>query len=56
LYKSIAANKIANGNVTTTGTTDGGETKIDVTVDNSSIKVDTTSNALTVGTVDCGTY
>lgn len=56
LYKSIAANKIANGNVTTTGTTSGGETKIDVTVDNSSIKVDTTSNALTVGTVDCGTY
>ena len=56
LYKSIAANKIANGNVTTTGTTAGGETTVDVTVDNSSIKVDTTSNALTVGTVDCGTY
>lgn len=56
LYKSIAANKIANGNVTTTGTTAGGETKVDVTVDDSSIKVDTTSNALTVGTVDCGTY
>ena len=56
LYKSIAANKIANGNVTTTGTTAGGETKVDVTVDNSSITVDTTNNALTVGTVDCGTY
>lgn len=54
LYKSIAANKIANGTATETGTT-AGETTVNVKYDDTSIKVDA-SNQLTVGTVDCGTY
>jgi len=54
LYKSIAANKIANGTATVTGTT-GSETTVNVKYDNTSIKVNA-NNELTVDTVDCGTY
>lgn len=57
LYKSISANEVVNGE-TTTVDTQGGNTKVEVNIDEESIVKATTDGAtvLAVGTVDCGEY
>ena len=59
LYKSISANEVVNGDTTTVSTTQGGQTKVEVNIDQESIVTATTTGdttVLAVGVVDCGQY